>query len=306
MVAPSPSLLASLVGGSLLAFACALPEPTPEGENKDLIAQQDQQSQRLAAAFCEVYYGCGCEPPVDSSHTDQRECTQEVGTLVARRLKQGRDQELDYDPACIEAHTELYEAMECQTTAELLVESELLVLLDAADRCRTYHGTQGLQEDCETLVTARGDDCEPALSCHPDFQLCIDQRPRQEGESCADSTVDCAVGLVCAEDQWRQLSCQRLAVEGEPCESEHSCARGLYCDLERLVCTPLPGLGEPCVASWDRESCALDLRCDAGVCSSTAGPGESCDLGCGPTTVCIDGTCEPEPAVICGRESTLP
>src|SRR5690606_12699514 len=145
---------------------------------------------------CASYYACGCEERFPA-HETEPECVELISDQLVARLEQGIDGGLDYDPGCLDAQAELAEALGCATSDDLRAGSELAVLVDAAERCFTYHGAIEAGQEGEPLLTARGHDCEPGLRCD-DFEVCVDATPLERDEPCGTAWVGCAADLVCA------------------------------------------------------------------------------------------------------------
>ncbi|EYB99504.1 hypothetical protein Y032_0122g1086 [Ancylostoma ceylanicum] len=128
------------------------------------------------------------------------------------------------------------------------------------------------------VTTARpGDDCS-------DGQICVD------GAVCAASvkTCVCPPGRMskmgrCVENGQPQDSTSRMAIPGEPCGSQSSCADNSFCSGERIcVCMPrFANLNGRCVPSnmvrSPGEECHLDNMCTGG--STCSGGACTCPLG---------------------------
>lgn len=93
---------------------------------------------------------------------------------------------------------------------------------------------------------------------------------------------DCHIGLYCAGG-----ACTPQLALGARCSSPDSCGDGLVC-LD--VCTPLPGIGEPC----DGICRDIGATCSGGTCIKLGLSGDSCDpdhecsgyYGCDATSRC--------------------
>jgi hypothetical protein len=293
----------------LCAGACVLQAPDM-GPLAELRARQRAQADRVAAALCQGYYGCGCQA-MYSEHTSEAECREQVSTTLVQRLEQGIDGELDYDPRCLDAHAELFEGLACAIDDGLFLDAALTRLLDEASYCRTYQGERELDQDCEVLITARGDECGPELACDPVFGLCVDTTPLPEGTPC-DASGDgprCAPDLSCDWSSAQDLTiCIRPAPLGASCAAIGYCEGNGWCDPSDSICRSLPEVGQPCLALDGlppAAGCAWGLRCDAGVCTSTA-EGNACYVSCESGLRCEEGTCVPGRPIVCDAQAWLP
>lgn len=288
--------------------ACVLSVPQT-GELAALRAQQQAQADRVADALCESYYACGCSAMYDL-HTNHAECVEQVSTALFQRLEQGINRELEYDPRCLDAHAELFEGLGCSTGDALVLDTALSRLLDEASECRTYHGDLEVDQDCELLVTARGDECGPNLECDAVFGLCVDTTPLPEWSPCSQQGdgPPCAPELVC-EWSWAQdvTVCIPPVALGASCAVTGYCEGDAWCDRSDPVCRPLPELGEACLAGLPpRAGCAWGLVCTAGQCTSATSEGSPCYVSCGPGLTCDGGSCIPGRSIVCDAEAWLP
>jgi hypothetical protein len=305
MLARSALVLGALLLGT--ASACVLSTPDVGGPLRELRAQQQQQADRVAIAFCAAYYDCGCEQPYPR-HEDEADCVEYISTGLVARLEQGIDDELDYAPECLEANAELFEAIGCALSSDLVADLPLQGLYDEALRCHTYDGPLQLNEECTPLPTARGDECAPGLGCDPDFKMCFDTTPLAERQPCTYDGPPCDSGLLCDwSAQADQNVCLRPFESGASCIDSGFCEFDTWCDPDEFRCRPLPGPGEPCEPLLDEYGCAFGLRCDMGQCVHEAVAGQPCSEGCGPRYVCGNhDLCEDRPALVCELEQQLP
>lgn len=292
----------------LAAAGCVLVEPVDTDPHVLVREQQQAQAERVANALCAGYYACGCEDPYPE-HRDEAECVELVLDGLLGRLEQGLDRELDYDPACLDAHAELIEALGCATATQTLHDPELWRLSDLTDRCRTYHGNHDLGEECEPLPTARGDDCEADLACD-DFSMCALNEGLPAGAFCAEELGECAPGLWCVRDWLTDGgTCLRLPAVGESCQDTFECDFDGWCDSADFTCRPWATPGQACEGN-EREPDVCDplaAHCDAGTCVAAPLAGQPCGAGCASGLVCgDDGLCAPGRATVCDMQAALP
>lgn len=305
---------ASTALGSLLLgiSACTLTTPDVGGPLRRLREQQREQADRVAAAFCAAYYSCDCSERFPS-HEDEAECLEVIADGLVHRLEQGINDELDYDPECLEANLALYEAIGCANRDAVALDTlaydiDLHRTLDRALRCRTYHGPRQLHEECTPLASARGGECLPDLTCDDRFSMCLDVTVLGEGEPCGEDPLRaCDAGLWCAgSSTGAQDVCLRPTAVGTGCLDTSVCQLGAWCDPVDATCRTLPVLGEPCESQLG-DACGVGLRCVQGQCVRQAVAGEPCTEECGPGTTCgDDDRCEPLPPMICSMEAQLP
>jgi hypothetical protein len=116
----------------------------------------------------------------------------------------------------------------------------------------------GVGEACDDVP------CQRELFCMPSTTgpaTCV-HYPRR-GEPCSDALGVCAFrNDYCDKSTY---TCVALAVAGAPCESDTTCARSNYCDLDGThACTPRKGPGDTCNATRE---CLGFLDCIEGVCT---------------------------------------
>ncbi|MCA9704621.1 MAG: hypothetical protein KDK70_02090 [Myxococcales bacterium] len=296
--------LVSLLG----APACVLTAPDVGAPLRELRAQQRRQVDRVATAFCALYYDCGCTE-IYPTHETEDECLELVTDGLLGRLEQGINKELDYDPTCLDASAELLEALGCTTSDRLIVDADLERLYDAAVHCLTYSGDLPLNQECTPLPSARAGECEPGLRCDDGLRMCFDAALLAEGQPCSSSGQECDSGLWCDwSNSAQQMVCIRPVAAGSSCLYDTFCELDTWCDPQQdFTCQPLPKQGEPCAGSFDEGGCGYGLRCEQSVCVLEAGPGDPCDGGCQPGLRCNDeGLCELREAVVCDFEASLP
>jgi len=298
-------VLAGLVFGS--TGACVLSAPDLGAPLRELRAKQSAQADQIAAAFCATYYACACMETYPIHETEE-ECAEHIREGVLARLEQGINDELDYDPTCLDANLEMLEGLGCITDDMVRFDREVAVLLETAMQCRTYDGDLVEGDECTPLYSARGDECGPGLACDDGFHTCFAVSPIAEGEPCdGQGERACAPGLVCGYSfQTLTNACLRPADVGQPCTEGSYCEADAYCDAT-LTCRRLPRGGEPCVDRLGPDPCSEDFRCNAmSRCEPRPSEGEACGrcqlgLECGR-----ENTCEPRRAMICDLELSLP
>jgi hypothetical protein len=288
---------------------CVLVEPAASGPLEALRRQQRAQAARVAEPLCAAYYACDCQDPYPE-HVTEAECVEKVSTELVARLEQGIDGDLDYDPACLDLHAELLEGLGCASASEILLDVKLARLHDAAGRCRTYHGAVEEGEECDTLVTARGDDCEPDHGCN-DFAMCISTVPLAEGAPCSpDDPPGCVAGTWC-EESWTTgaSTCVRPPSVGESCQAGSGpCDFDSWCDTTDFTCRRWSLEGEPCRdADAGEDTCDYHSHCQTGVCVAAPVAGEPCGLGCALGHACGEaGLCVRSRALVCDMQANLP
>jgi hypothetical protein len=178
------------------------------------------------------------------------------------------------------------------------------------------YASGGLGEAC-----GRAGACDDGLACLPaqlrgqcPAPLNLDQCCQAYGgqdERCGPND-SCDNGLTCAPRPFEGLAslCQLVGTLNQRCRSvpPRSCDQGLRCASvgpERGKCTPIGGLGEPCIgdSAIENTTCNGDLVCHVGAacagydltecCLPPSGSGEPCSgNGCAADLVCLESaTC---------------
>lgn len=297
--------------GMALPGACVLEDADTGSALAMLRARQEADVDELARAFCTNYYACACEedwPDFD----DEPECIDFIGKLLLGHLEQGIDADLPYDDACLAAHVELIEHLECASVIEAAFDPAAVVLAQSAEHCRSYVGEIELGQPCKALPTGQGDDCGPGLTCHPDFATCQDRAPIPEGELCAEGDDDerpCEAGTVCT-DNLNGVDPSRCLVPspvGQPCAGGWSCELDGHCNFETGRCQARLPTGADCLGETDPR-CEFGLRCRDLTCQRDALLGEPCGSGCSVGLQCntMLDVCEAYPPVVCEMQEKLP
>lgn len=291
-----------------LAAGCVLTEIPSETSDTALRREQRAQADRVARALCAGYYDCGCEDPYPP-HESEADCLDTVSDELVARLEQGLNRKLDYDPECLDAQADLLEHVGCTPTNLILRDTELWTLLDAAERCQTYHGGVNSGEECEALITARGGDCEPGLVCN-DFSTCASVEVAGEGQPCTDDVVGCAAGLWCIEEWLTGAgTCMRLPAVGESCEPTlGQCDFDGWCDFTDYTCRPWAPPGQSCeISQGGVDTCGYQAHCEAATCIAAPTEGAPCGQGCALGFTCgDDDLCIRARAHVCDAQETLP
>ena len=167
---------------------------------------------------------------------------------------------------------------------------------DAACGAQCCLGTCGApppEPGYEPLLAELGDRCETHVDCIDDAYCEIDGRcaamPEEAGERCL---FGCLPGdLYC---DLAELTCRPYAELGAACDPTRQqappCNRA-WAVCTSGVCTPRPGLGEPCAG--DPDSCIATTRCEHGVCEPRGEPGDPCESSSECDWLCDDdaGAC---------------
>ena len=142
-----------------------------------------ERAEVIGEAFCRWYYDCGCDPGF-GPHESLAECRLHVATELTRRVEQGRTAALTYDGTCLTDVAAYFEAAECRGADDVAFDAELRGALDVLLTCKPWHGGASEGDACSRLATAAGDDCQPGLSCDPDFDVCVPAALVAEGQPC--------------------------------------------------------------------------------------------------------------------------
>jgi hypothetical protein len=136
----------------------------------------------------------------------------------------------------------------------------------SSSRCAPVHG--------------RGDACDPAaascasgLYCDAGSSKCVDLPGA--GATCAPVPQECAASLTCTTAGVCEPTPVTVDV-GQPCDAEHVCAKGAYCDATASVCVALRGGGAQCGGGAE---CASG-QCIQGTCTAAPPPSSDVPLGC--------------------------
>lgn len=277
-----------------------------EIEVDETTSAEVERAEVIGEAFCRWYYDCGCDPGF-GPHESLAECRLHVTTEMTRRVEQGRDAALAYDGACLNDVAAYFEAAECRGADDVAFDAELRGALDVLLTCKPWHGGASEGTACSRLPTAKGDDCQPGLSCDPDFDVCVPAALVAEGQACGGLSPECEAGLTCMADGEGDR-CVRLAAEGEACIADR-CAAGSWCSAQSQTCVALPGDGDACVDGGNpfEWGCQRGHVCSEGQCLVGPGEGQACAEGrCGPGLSCEQGRCEEATPLVCTLESALP
>ena len=257
--------LVPLVLWSLLAGACAAPEPD----------------------VCELATEHVAACVEESLPASTASCTGETETL-ARQILATPCAELSAHDADGKS-----DALEHGGTLALCVGLTVPLLITGEDEgalcCFDYNCEGSLV--CRSATchpkSARGGVCDRRNHCQAGL-ACVDDRceaPRTEGQRC-DATDACAIGFICQDGK-----CAPPAAAGEICE------RALDCDSARCHegrCANEVGRGATCDA---QNVCRIGLACTDGTCQKRPASGGTCYrdqlVDCGANETCWEGWCEP-------------
>jgi len=293
--------VAPLLGGCVLAE-----QEEDDVEIDEATSAEVERAEVIGEAFCRWYYDCGCEPEPES-HESLQECRLHVAAELTRRVEQGRDAALTYDGQCLTDVAAYFESAECSSADDLAFDAELRGALDVLLTCKPWHGGATEGDACVRLPTAKGDDCQPGLSCDVDFDVCVPTALVGEGAPCGGLSPECQAGLTCVADGDADR-CVRLAAPGEACVADR-CAAGSWCSAESGTCIALPVDGEACVDGGNpfEFGCARGHSCTDGHCVVSPGEGQACDEGsCAPGLSCDQGRCMEAAPLVCSLEGALP
>jgi hypothetical protein len=265
--------LTGLVAGTLAGtLACK----TEEGG-----ISSDEAAETIAEAACRLYYECECEadPPLYSSEAD---CRLEVAGQIQEGIDQAIEMELIYDDSCPGAWLNVLEAVGCDYTLQVFLNSDLLNLGQAADACKLYRGDRTDGQSCTRRAGGVGDDCDEESECDHQDQCVEYDFGNPEGADCAPGQDDCLPGLVCVDINGGQdRICEDLPGQGQTCMgSADLCDFDLYCDQESKNCVQMPGSGEPCAPFEGLTgTCDLESICEGDTCVDLPTGGQACAQG---------------------------
>jgi len=139
-------------------------------------------------------------------------------------------------------------------------------------------------EQCGVDETGNGT-CAHGLACHGG----VCGPPFERGAPCTFGLDECAGDLVCTFDTSGSAVCGAASQQGEPCQSDPSCARGLLCDFGTFTCQPALGEGERCASTV---RCAVPFECVAQIpgdfrCARIDSVGDACNGSCPVPLQCL-------------------
>lgn len=280
--------------------ADAATDPTGMTASTSAAPTTGDEGEPDAAAVCAVWLGC-----CTTQYADSAQCEAMVEARHAQLVDQQQTYGLIYDPACLEQQL-LEQADGCPGGATR----------PACGRCLLLHGDNAVGEACDAGKYGSAE-CMQGLECR--LGVCTDTcPPRGMDEVCAedgDIFATCAEGLVC--DHGGSNTCVPRVAIGEackpnvPCEAgaycepmmsvcaaqlgpdamctgDAACADGLTCEVQSMLCKPVPQAGEACQAV-----CAAGFYCEAGTCAAELPEGAACaaDEACAGDLACVDQVC---------------
>lgn len=217
-------------------------------------AEENQDAERYAQAFCDAQDRCACSEPSLYSHND---CIVAIREDFLSLL----DSELAYSKQCLEDRIRALEYRDCT------YEFKAFAWDKAA--CPIWSGERGIREACSRKGHGASD-CAPGLYCirpadYDKVARCEDAyRLPGEGEECVQESPQCAEGLYCElnlvdADGW---VCIPKTV-GDSCEEVWECG-GTECIDQSCVDYIPPG--GTCTQS---EECdwSLPSDCQSGICT---------------------------------------
>lgn len=114
--------------------------------------------------------------------------------------------------------------------------------------------------------------CERNLFCLPGATGAVCVKYPDEGQPCSDALSICASRTNYCDK--KTLTCVPRGPVGTPCETDSTCARTAYCDIDgTLTCQPRRGPGEACSRT---PMCSPYLDCEGDVCTKLP-PRPICD-----------------------------
>lgn len=254
---------------------------------------------KVSNEVCGAYFGCDCDDE-RNDFTSFEQCRAEIQANVQEVIDEGEAQGLSYDGSCVGNVEKIYNALDCKSAAQLILEADNQAIFVEADECKLFFGDKQAGDSCDGLRSEAGDDCAKDL-------VCVDGRCRAKpssdasgrGESCGE-TSDCEPGLACVQVQTSGgQTCEELPGPGGTCLGGFDlCEPQSFCDQADKKCRALPRAGQACApsASILLQRCDLNSVCENDTCEAAPVGGESCVLKCADGFACESGICvRPEP-----------
>jgi hypothetical protein len=243
----------------------------------------------MADLLCDKYQSCDC--PSYKPLTRQA-CIEDTRLDAQEKSAAWEGRHYVFDAECAARYADLVSTLKCDLSGGSNDDPGALELCHAYT-CPPYHGTQGVDEPCESNLY--GSTCAKGLMCLFSFcyDLCasLEGRGAKLGEVCGKRP--CNLGLTCTPSApGSDSTCQKTPEAGELCSFE--------CSPKELVCRPVnPSSSEKRCAARGAvgEACGGDGDCLEGLycggvtnraCASFVPLGGACDSGvlCGANAFC--------------------